>query len=59
MVNLLFQLSINKRIAIIIKIEPPIILEYEPIFLPMMLPRVSPKYVKNKLVNENIIDDIR
>ena len=39
-----------------IKTIPPIILEYVPILLPIILPNSNPKYVKNALHAENTID---
>ena len=43
--------------AIIIKIIPPIVLEYDPIFLPRIVPRVRPRYVKVALEMEKIIEE--
>ena len=43
--------------AIKIRTIPPNSLEYEPILLPTILPKVRPRYVNIKLVIENIIED--
>lgn len=43
-------------IAIIIKIIPPIILEYDPNFLPKILPSDKPRQVNIPLVRENIME---
>ena len=45
-------------IAIQINIIPPNVLEYVPILLPIILPRVNPKNVNIKLVMEKVIDEI-
>jgi hypothetical protein len=45
--------------AMTIRVIPPTILEYLPVFLPRIPPNTSPVYVRIELIIINIIDDNR